>query len=116
TTCTTAGSIICTGTPSSIRKTPRHCERSEAIQSCPRLDLDCFVASLLAMTKRVRELTGRRCGWRFFLRRAVELARAIADQRMRAGLRPCHRGARPVRRIVVTARSALEARVLLDRQ
>ncbi len=23
---------------------PRHCERSEAIQSCPRRMLDCFVA------------------------------------------------------------------------
>ena len=28
--------------------TIRHCERSEAIQSC---NLDCFVASLLAMTQ-----------------------------------------------------------------
>jgi hypothetical protein len=29
----------------------RHCERSEAIQKCCREDnLDCFVASLLAMT------------------------------------------------------------------
>jgi hypothetical protein len=28
----------------------RHCEQSEAIQS-PAMTLDCFVASLLAMTK-----------------------------------------------------------------
>jgi hypothetical protein len=28
----------------------RHCERSEAIQ-CSKTDLDCFVASFLAMTK-----------------------------------------------------------------
>ena len=29
---------------------PRHCERSEAIHSCAPQGLDCFVASLLAMT------------------------------------------------------------------
>jgi hypothetical protein len=28
----------------------RHCERSEAIQRLKRRNLDCFVASLLAMT------------------------------------------------------------------
>src|SRR5580692_10594258 len=34
------------------KPTPRHCERSEAIQGPQTLEpLDCFVASLLAMTK-----------------------------------------------------------------
>jgi hypothetical protein len=32
----------------------RHCERSEAIQEpCRKENLDCFVASLLAMTERL---------------------------------------------------------------
>jgi hypothetical protein len=30
---------------------PRHCERSEAIQGSVHQPLDCFVASLLAMTE-----------------------------------------------------------------
>ena len=36
----------------SERPLPRHCERSEAIQSrALDVSLDCFVAALLAMTK-----------------------------------------------------------------
>ena len=38
-------------------KLQRHCERSEAIQSCS-LRLDCFVASLLAMTKEITPPAG----------------------------------------------------------
>jgi len=30
----------------------RHCEQSEAIQSCLARTLDCFVAALLAMTEK----------------------------------------------------------------
>src|SRR3954453_22815375 len=32
------------------RRQPRHCERSEAIHSATKTSVDCFVASLLAMT------------------------------------------------------------------
>jgi hypothetical protein len=32
------------------RRAPRHCEQSEAIQLLSAAKLDCFVASLLAMT------------------------------------------------------------------
>jgi hypothetical protein len=34
----------------------RHCERSEAIQQGLRGPLDCFVASLLAMTDQVKAI------------------------------------------------------------
>src|SRR5437667_10992653 len=39
------------------RSRRRHCERSEAIHRWARQDLDCFVASLLAMTERLECLT-----------------------------------------------------------
>ena len=36
-----------------VTVSPRHCERSEAIHVSARGDMDCFVASLLAMTARI---------------------------------------------------------------
>src|SRR5262249_40919578 len=51
----------------------RHCERSEAIQKCFRGDtLDCFVASLLAMTVVVLALRRRH--------RLVEILRDLVEE------------------------------------
>src|SRR5260370_2842181 len=56
----TQGEIHAGASSSSIFKRPnarsfnRHCERSEAIHELQRERMDCFVASLLAMTSRYR--------------------------------------------------------------
>ena len=47
------GREIVTRCPRCPSLTHRHCERSEAIQSSFAPTLDCFVATLLAMTTRM---------------------------------------------------------------
>src|SRR5690348_10413353 len=55
----------------------RHCERSEAIHATTCDDMDCFVASLLAMTKRLFENRNQRRGDR---RVGKATASAVAQQ------------------------------------